>query len=205
MPHTSSRERLGTLLDLAAQGAAGRAALLDELANLLVDWPADYVQAMRGPFEALFEKTVREAAPEVRAGLAERLADHDELPVALLNELFLDASPAARAHILRRNAALDEPGPVLRADASALVCAARRMMNGAFAGAFAEALELPDATARMILRDAQALAITCKGAGLDRAAGSAITVLAGSAPFAGWDDIPEAGAGRLTAFWRARG
>ena len=205
MPHASSRERLGTLLDLAAHGAAGRAALLDELANLLVDWPADYVQAMRGPFEALFEKTAREAAPEVRAGLAERLADHDELPVALLNEFFLDASPAARAHILRRNAALEEPHGTRpqKADPRALVEAARRTVNGAFLDVFAHALSLEPALASAIFADAEAMAVACRGAGIDRAAYSTIALLTARA-LADFENIPQAAAARLVAFWQAR-
>src|SRR5579862_1176920 len=184
MPHASSRERLSYLLDLAAQGAEGRAALPDELARLLVDWPADYVQAMRGPFEALFEKTAREATPEMRAALAERLADHDELPVALLNEFFLDASPAARAHILKPNAALDE-------------------VNGAFLDVFAHALSLQPALADAILADAEAMAVACRGAGIDRAAYSAIALLTASA-LADFENIPLNAAARLVAFWQAR-
>ncbi|HEX4860669.1 MAG TPA: hypothetical protein VFV07_05495 [Rhizomicrobium sp.] len=206
MPHaSSSRERLGILLDLAAQGAAGRTALLDELAGLLVDWPADYVQAMRGPFEALFEKTAREAAPEVRAALAERLAEHDELPVALLNEFFLDASPASRVHILRRNAVLDEPdgAPPHKADSRALVAAARRTVNGAFLDVFAHALSLPPALAHAIFADAEAMAVACRGAGIDRAAYSTIALLTGSG-LADFENIPVSAAARLVAFWQAR-
>lgn len=205
MPHASSRERLGTLLDLAAQGAAGRAALLDELASLLVDWPADYVQAMRGPFEALFEKTAREATPQVRANLAERLADHDELPVALLNEFFLDAPQAARARILRRNAALDEPdgAPPRKADACALVAAARRTVNGAFLDVFAHALSLEPVLAGAIFADAEAMAVACRGAGIDRAAYSTIALLTARA-LADFENIPQAAAARLVAFWQAR-
>jgi hypothetical protein len=206
MPHASSRERLSCLLDLAAKGAQGRAALLDELASLLVDWPADYVQAMRGPFEALFEKTAREAAPEQRAALAERLADHDELPIALLNGFFLDASPAARAHILKRNEALgdDADGTApRRADSRALVAAARRTMNGAFLEGFAQALSLPPALAGTILADAEALAVACKGTGIDRAAYSAIMLLT-ARPLADFEAIPEPAAARLAAFWQTR-
>jgi hypothetical protein len=202
----SSRERLNLLLALAAQGRDGRAALLDELAALLMDWPADYAQAMRGPFEALFEKTARDAAPELRTALAERLADHDELPVALLNEFFLDASPASRARILKRNEALDEPdGQAPRkADACALVAAARRTLNGTFVQAFAEFLSLPPTLAPAILADPQALAIACKGSGIDRAAYSAVALLNGR-ELAEYENIPLSGAERLADFWRKRG
>jgi hypothetical protein len=203
----SSRERLGRLLELAAGGGEARTALLGELADLLLDWPADYAQAMRAPFEALFEKTAREACAATRAELAARLAGHTELPVALLNEFFLDASQPMRANILKRNDARDDAMPgKLRADAAQLVAAARRTMNGAFADAFASALSLPVGMARTILRDSQAAAIACKSAGLDRAAYSAIALLTGTDPacLAEYDAIPQAGAERLTQFWRER-
>jgi hypothetical protein len=203
----SSRERLGRLLELAAGGADARTALLGQLADLLFDWPQDYAQAMRAPFEALFEKTAREADAATRAGLAARLAGHAELPVALLNEFFLDAPEPMRADILRRNDARDDAMPErLHADAAGLVAAARKTMNGAFADVFASALSLPASMARAILRDGQAAAIACKSAGLDRAAYSAIALLTGSDPacLAQYDDIPQAGAERLTQFWRER-
>ncbi|MBV9992571.1 MAG: hypothetical protein JOZ72_14930 [Alphaproteobacteria bacterium] len=208
----SSRERLNHLLDLAAQGPEGRTALLGELAGLLVDWPADYAQAMRAPFEALFEKTARETDRFGRAAVAPTLSGHDELPVALLNEFFLDAPASLRAEILKRNDALDadatEPAPA-RADGEALVGAARRTVNGAFAEVFARALSLRRPLAQAILDDAsgEALAVACKGAGLDRAAYSAVALMAGCPPsqLAGYDAIPDAAAGRLTRFWQERG
>jgi hypothetical protein len=205
MPHASSRERLAHLLDLAASGAEGRAALLGDLADLLLDWPEDYAQAMRGPFEALLEKTAREADAATRAALAGRLVGHSEFPVALLNEFFLDASGDVRARILKRNAALDEgQGEAFRADAPALVAAARKTMNGAFAETFAGALSLPHEIARRILADAECTAVACKGAGLDRAAYSAIALLSG-AGLAAYDAVPQAAAARLTSFWQDRG
>jgi hypothetical protein len=205
----SSRDRLNHLLELAAQGAAGRAGLLDDLADLLTDWPADYAQAMRGPFEALFEKTAREADCGTRTLLAARLADHGELPVALLNGFFLDADAATRAHILKRNAALDDDaadaGPVRAADGATLVAAARRTVNGAFVEIFADTLSLPRGTARAIFADGGAMAVACKGAGLDRAACSAITLLAGGGAPVDYDAIPREAARRLVRYWRERG
>jgi hypothetical protein len=205
MPASSSRERLNRLLDLAARGEAGRTALLGELAALLLDWPSDYAQAMRGPFEALFEKTAREADPETRAALADRLTEHDALPVALLNEFFLDASPLARARILKRNEALDDELAGGTVDGAALVAAARATMNGAFVELFAAALALPAGLARTIFADRAALAIACRGAGLDRAAFSAIALITGAAAPEAYDEVPEAAARRLVAFWRERG
>ncbi len=200
----SSRERLNRLLDLAAQGARGRTALLDELAGLLTAWPADYAQAMRGPFEALFERTARDADAPTRAGLAARLADHEELPVALVNEFFLDADEPTRTHILKRNQSLGDDDAPLPADGAALVEAARSTMNGAFVDAFAQALSLPRGTARAVFADAEAMAIACKGTGIDRAAYSAVALLTGSA-LAEFEAIPDAAARRLARFWRERG
>src|SRR6185312_8329925 len=166
--------------------------------------------AMRAPFEALFEKTARETHAAGRAAVAAKLAGHDELPVALLNEFFLEAPAPLRAEILKRNEALDadaQSRPV-RADGEALVAAARRTVNGAFAETFASALSLRALLAQAILDDAsgEALAVACKGAGLDRAAYSAVALMTGSAPaqLAGYDAIPEAAAARLTKFWQER-
>ena len=170
------RERLNNLLELAAKGPAGRAALLSELADLLFDWPADYALAMRAPFEALFEKTAREADELTRARPAQRLVGHEELPVSLLNEFYFDAPGGLRARILSRNEAVDAQARTsARVDGPALVEAARTM-NGAFATKFASTLSLPGAVAQEILTDTsgQSLAVACKGAGLDRAAFSAI-------------------------------
>src|ERR1700743_2560159 len=104
----SSRERLNRLLALAARGADGRAALLDDLVDLLADWPADYAQAMRATFETLFEKTAREADPATRTRLAQRLADAACVPVELLNDFYFEADAATRARILARNACADD-------------------------------------------------------------------------------------------------
>ena len=204
------RERLNKLLELAGKGPAGRAALLSELADLLLDWPVDYAQAMRAPFEALFEKTAREADELTRARLAQRLNGHEELPVTLLNEFYFDAPPGLRARILSLNEATDgEARECAGVDGSDLVEAARTM-NGAFVGKFASALSLPGAVAKEILTDAsgQSLAVACRGAGLDRAAFSAIALL--TAPELGcdrlshFDAVPQTGAERLLDFWRGR-
>jgi hypothetical protein len=205
------RERLNRLLDLASRGLEGRAALLDELADLLLDWPADYAVAMRAPFEALFEKTAREADARTRATVARRLDGHDELPVSLLNEFYFEAPAGMRARILALNEALDADAHFADAvDATSLVEAARTM-NGAFAGAFAGTLSLPPAIAKEILADTsgQSLAVACSGAGLDRAAFSAIALLTSARPdpsrLTHFDTIPKAGAERLLDFWRGRG
>ena len=205
------RERLNHLLDLAAQGPAGHAALLNELADLLMDWPSDYARAMRAPFEALLEKTAREVDAPARAALAARFEGHEELPVSLLNEFFLDAPQELRARILALNDVMevDDAEPVA-VDTSQLVEAARRL-NGTFGPAFARLLSLPESTAAEILGDAsgQSLAVVCKGCGLDRATFSAIALLAArdgnaAARLAAFDQVPQTAAERLTGFWRTR-
>jgi hypothetical protein len=204
----TSRERLNHLLELAAQGPTGRAALLGELADLLLDWPADYAIAMRAPFEALFEKTAREADAPSRAAIAARLDGHEELPVSLLNEFYFDAPDELRARILARNEALEsEDRAAGEIDGAALVEAARTL-NGAFKDRFAHMLALHDTVARAILGDAsgQSLAVACKGAGLDRAAFSAIVLLTSHDParLSHFDAVPQAGAERMLDFWRGR-
>jgi hypothetical protein len=206
------RERLNHLLELAAQGPAGRAALLGELADLLLDWPADYALAMRAPFEALFEKTAREVDARTRVDVARRLEGHDELPVAVLNEFFLEAPRGLRTRILALNDVQDaDTEETVTVDGPSLLEAARTM-NGTFAGTFAHTLSLPEATATEILGDAtgQSLAVVCKGAGLDRATFSAIALLVArdgdiAARLSAFDQVPQSGAERLTGFWRARG
>jgi hypothetical protein len=204
------RERLNHLLELAAQGPAGRVALLNDLADLLLDWPADYAQAMRAPFEALLEKTAQEVDAPVRAAIAPRLEGHEELPVSLLNEFFLEAPCGLRARILALNDAMDGENDPVRVDAAALIDAARTL-NGTFNRAFAEMMALPETTATEILTDAsgQSLAVACKGSGLDRATFSALAVLTArdnnaSTRLAAFDQVPQGAAERLTGFWRTR-
>lgn len=206
------RERLNHLLELAAQGPAGRVALLNDLADLLLDWPADYAQAMRAPFEVLLEKTAQEVDAPVRAAIAPRLEGHEELPVSLLNEFFLEAPCGLRARILALNDVMDgDARERITIDAAALIDAARTM-NGTFAGAFAKILALSAATAKDVLGDpsGQSLAVACKGSGIDRAAFSALAVLTArdsnaSTRLAAFDQVPQGAAERLTGFWRARG
>jgi len=206
------RERLNHLLALAAQGPAGRAALLNDLADLLLDWPADYALAMRAPFEALFEKTAREVDAATRVSVASRLDGHAELPVSLLNEFFLDAPCTLRARILAMNDVLEsEPGNSAKIDAATIVDAARTL-NGAFPERFADLLALPRIAVQDILNDAsgQSLAVACRGAGLDRATFSAIALLTSHGAntaerLSAYDQVPQAAAERLTEFWRTRG
>lgn len=65
----SGNQRLINLLELANQGPAMRAALAEEVAELLADWPADCPAEMRGPCEALLARAAREVDVDTRARL----------------------------------------------------------------------------------------------------------------------------------------
>src|ERR1700761_1973192 len=97
------KERLSHLLELAAQGAGERSALAGEVADLLLDWPAQYPPHMRPTLVALLEKIVREMAPEPGAVLAARFAGREDFPLSLLNAFFLAAPPDMKDDILTRN------------------------------------------------------------------------------------------------------
>src|SRR5258707_1266945 len=118
------KERLCHLLELAAQGAAEREHLAGEVADLLLDWPQAYPDAMRATFEALLEKIVGEMAPGSCGAVAARFEGRSDCPPGLFNALFFSASPAMQGAILARNDALDAArcAPL---DADALLAAAR--------------------------------------------------------------------------------
>ena len=213
----TAKERLTHLLTLAAEGPAQRAALVGELADLVLDWPSDYPDAMRPPVSALFEMTVRETDDKTRAELAPRLGGHSELPLHLLNEFFLCAPARVRREVLTRNALTEEedaesavlpPTP----DKAALIDIARSTSVADFTMAAARALGIAPRTLRTILADdsAEALAILCKGARLDRAAFSALALLNADGEgdpvtrLLAYDTIPQRAADRLTAHWRAQ-
>ena len=61
--------RLSHLLELADKGPALRAALAEEVAELLTYWPGDCPQDMRAPCEALLARAAREVDPTIRADL----------------------------------------------------------------------------------------------------------------------------------------
>ncbi|HEY4941587.1 MAG TPA: hypothetical protein VII56_09165 [Rhizomicrobium sp.] len=203
----SPKERLCHLLELAAQGPEQRAALAGEVADLLLDWPAQYPDAMRATFGALLEKIVREV--DAPAALAARFEGREDFPLSLLNEFFLAAGPAMQDAILTRN---DAEGaiPNLVLDGDALLSAARTAKD--FAPALARIAAVPEAMAQSIARDARALATLCKGAGINRATFSAMAILTGPvrsvhenfAMLTVFDRVPENGAAHLLAFWRAR-
>jgi hypothetical protein len=205
------KERLSHLLELAAQGPEQRAALAGEVADLLLDWPAQYPGAMRVTFEALLEKIAREMDFTARSKLAVRFQDRSDAPLTLLNELFLAAPADMKDAILARN---DEGSGAVYAklDDEALLSVARA--RGDFVPALARFASIPPATASEIMKDetGRALATVCKGAGFNRATFSALAILVGPvrsvhenfALLSVYDRVPANGAARLLAVWRGR-
>ena len=71
----AASQKLSHLLQLADQGPALRAALAEEVAELLAAWPSDYPQSMRLVCEALLAKareTPRELGLQVVIEAARR-------------------------------------------------------------------------------------------------------------------------------------
>lgn len=206
----TAKERLCHLLELAEEGPAQRTALVGELADLLLDWPSDWPEAMRTPVVALLEKTVRETDNDTRAKLAARLGGHGELPLDLVNEFYLSAPARVRREILMRNELVgDEASDTAAPDAAFLVATARDARVRDFAERLGSAFGIAPRTAQTILSDqsGEPLAVLCKGAHLDRAAFSALALLKGApkddthALLAAFDTVPQHAAERLTQTW----
>ena len=206
------KERLSHLLELAAQGAAERAALAGEVTDLLLDWPAEYPAATRETFAALLEKIVREMDDTAQAALAPRLQGRNDFPLSLLNELFLAAPEGMKDALLaRNNAVMAVRRQTVNADA--LLVAARTTAN--FAPALSRALSIPLPLIARILADrsGRALAAICRSTGINRASFSAIMILAGPvravhqnfAMLSVFDRVPENGAANLLVYWQSRG
>jgi hypothetical protein len=179
----AASEKLSHLLQLADQGPALRAALAEEVSELLTDWPADYPDSMRDVCEALLAKAAHDVDAATRARLQAKFAAHPEL--------------AQRV----------QP---CEADSRTLVEAARNGAN--LAPALAESLGVDGETAQQILDDdsGAALAIACKGAHIERAAFSALVLLAqprrnrrhAFAVLDAFDDVPETEAVLVLSGWR---
>ena len=210
----TAKEHLCHLLELAGEGPAQRTVLVGELTDLLLGWPSDWPEAMRAPVVALLEKTVRETDEVTRARLAARLGGHGELPLDLVNEFYLAAPARVRREILLRNQMADDatPGEIAVPDAASLLAGAREARARDFAARLSAALRIAPSTAEAILADAtaEALAVLCKGAHLDRAAFSALTLLEGAEHgdplerLRVYDTVPQHAAERLTRFWQIR-
>jgi hypothetical protein len=182
----AASQKLSHLLQLADQGPALRAALAEEVAELLTHWPSDYPQGMRGVCEALLAKAARDVDGATRARLRVQLCSEPELSLRVL-------------------------GPRESATQN-LVGAARKGDNNGVVQTLAESLGVDEAMARQILDDESgaALAVACKGSGLDRAAFSALALMAhpgrdrahAYAVLDAFDNVPTSEATRVLRGWR---
>lgn len=100
----AASQKLSHLLQLADQGPALRAALAEEVAELLAAWPSDYPENMRVVCEALLAKATREADATLRARLPQKAGLDTVIEVArkggdvavpLARSLHVDADKAA--------------------------------------------------------------------------------------------------------------
>ena len=199
----AAKERLGQLLGLAAERRWSP--LARELGDLVLYWPADWPDAMRPPVVGLFETALREADDETQILIAGRMAGKPEIPLRLMNVLYLAAAAPQRREILMRNE-LEGPAPApLLADGAAILAAARNKA-GDFTGALARLTAVPRRMAAAILADTsgEALAVLCRGANLDRATFSGIALLRGAQglPLAVFDTVAPKAAALLVADWR---
>jgi hypothetical protein len=179
----AASQKLSHLLQLADQGPSLRAALAEEVAELLTDWPADYPESMRGVCEALLAKAAHDVDKATRARLRIRLYSFPELA----------------ARVLPREC----PG-------QRLVEVARQ--GGDLASVLADNLGVDAAMATQILEDESgaALAVACKGASLDRATFSTLALLVKPdrdrahvfAVLDAFDNVPMSEATRVLRGWR---
>lgn len=198
----SAKERLSQLLALAAERRWSP--LARELCDLILYWPSDYPDAMRPPMQALCETALREADAETQSVLAGRLAGRSDIPLKLINPLYLAASPPQRREILMRNALESKCAPST-ADETAILAAARSK-SGDFSGALMRLTSLPRAVTMAALNDTsgEPLAVLCRGLGLSRACFSALALLRGAEgiDLSAFDTVAPEAAASLVADWR---
>ena len=179
----AASQKLSHLLQLADQGPALRAALAEEVAELLTAWPPDYPDSMRGICEALLAKAARDVDPAIRARLRVQLYSDPELS----------------GRVLPRESM-----------AQTLIDAARR--GEGLQDALAQSLGVDDRMAVQILDDESgaALAVACKGANIERAAFSALALLVrpgrdrahAFAVLDAYDTVPMSEATKVLRGWR---
>ncbi len=200
----AAKERLGQLLALAAERRW--TPLARELCDLVLYWPNDYPAAMRAPILALFETALREADAAAQGELAARLSGHPEIPLSVMNALYLSSPAPTRREILMRNE-LEGDSADENADADTVLAVARKGARD-FAGALAQAAGVPRRVTQAVLADpsGEALAVLCRGLKLNRAIYSAIALLRAPAPMPleAFDTVPDGAAARLVHDWRKR-
>jgi hypothetical protein len=179
----AASQKLSHLLQLADQGPALRAALAEEVAELLTNWPTGYPDSMKGVCEALLAKAARDIDAPTRARLRVQLYSDPELS----------------ARVLPRESISQNLVQTVR--------------NGEdVATSLAISLGVDAAMARQILDDetGAALAVACKGAHIDRAAFSALALLShpgrerarAFAMLDTFDDVPSSEATIVLRGWR---
>jgi hypothetical protein len=179
----AASQKLSHLLQLADQGPALRAALAEEVAELLTAWPSDYPESMRGVCEALLAKAARDVDTPTRARL----------------RVQLYSDPDLSQRVLPRESVVQ-----------ALIDAARNSEN--LPDILAQSLGVDDKMAIQILDDetGAALAVACKGANIERAAFSALVLLTrpgrdrahAFAVLDAFDTVPMSEATRVLRGWR---
>ncbi|HEY1877362.1 MAG TPA: hypothetical protein VGG66_07815, partial [Rhizomicrobium sp.] len=179
----AASQKLAHLLQLADQGPALRAALAEEVAELLANWPSDYPLIMRGACEALLAKAAHDLDAATRARL----------------RVQLYADPELAGRVLPRESTVQ-----------GLIETARQ--GGDPVVTLAALLGVDEKRVAQILDDntGVALAVACKGAGLDRAAFSALTLLAhpgrdriqAYAVLDAFENVRASEAARLLRGWR---
>jgi len=175
-------DKLSHLLELADQGPALRAALAEEVADLLAAWPPDYPQSMREACEALLAKAARDIDTSTQARLRVQLYGHPALAQRVLPRVSQPLIEAARSGnglttILAENLGVDQKvaGQILDDESGAK------------------------------------LAVACKGACIDRATFSALALLTHPAPDRSqafvmldtFDNVPVAEASRKLRHWQS--
>jgi hypothetical protein len=179
----AASQKLALLLQLADQGPALRAALAEEVAELLANWPSDYPQTMRGACEALLANAAHDLDATTRARL----------------RVLLCSDPQLARRVLPRKSTVQE-----------LIETARQ--GGNLAVTLATLLGVDEKRVAQILDDETgiALAVACKGAGLDRAAFSALAILAhvgrdriqAYVVLDAFENVPASEAARVLRGWR---
>jgi hypothetical protein len=144
----AASQKLSHLLQLADQGPTLRAALAEEVAELLASWPSDYPESMRPVCEALLAKAAHDLDAAAHARVQQMLSSRPDLSRRLLPSGLEAVVAAARAGENAANALAQSLG-----------------VNGVRAQKI-----LADESGAM-------LALACKGARFDRAAFSALALL----------------------------
>lgn len=201
---SGARDRLGQLLTLTAERRW--TPLARELCDLTLYWPPEFPEAMHGPVTALLETSLWECDEDTRRELAARLAGHSDVPLRVMNVLYLGAAAPLRREILMRNE-LEGDAALDPADAEAVLLLARKGARD-FAAALSDVTGLPYGVVCAVLGDVsgEALAVLCRGLGLSRAIFSAIALLRVSAPMPldVFDSVADRAAASLVHSWRTR-